>query len=119
MPVHSIMPKIEANSDEEKIIVPKVEMNSAEETPFVEKPSWMPVSEINGVSKREIQVYQALFTLKSTNFHRRQSPIKTLQDKFRICGLDLTVFEEDPKLFCTFKQRLLENFVEASGNIGH
>jgi len=110
MAVHSIMPKTETNSDEEKIVMPKVEMNSAEETSFVEKPTWMPVNEINRVSERQICVHQALFILQSTNFRWRQSLIKTLQDNFRICGLDLTVFEEDPLLFCTFKQRLFRKF---------
>jgi len=110
MAVRFIMPAIEQTPDEEETIMPKVETNSAEETPFVEKPTWMPVNEINGSSERPIRVRQALFILKSTNFHKRQSPIKTLQEKFRICGLDLTVFGEDPILFCIFKQRLFGKF---------
>jgi len=110
MAVYSIMPKIETNSEEEKIIMPKVETHSAEETPFVDKSTWMPVNEINEFSERHIRVHQALFILKSTNFRWHRSPIKTLQDKFRIYGLDLTVFGEDPILFCTFKQRLFGKF---------
>jgi len=106
------MPKTETNSDDEKIKMPQFETNFAKETPFVEKgyPTWIPLSELNGANSRRIRVHQALFILKSTNFLWRQSPIKTLQDKLRICGLDLTVFGEDPILFCTLKQRLFRKF---------
>jgi len=48
--------------------------------------------------------------LKSINFTWCQSPIKVLQNKLRTLGLDWTVFEEDPILFCTFKQRLSGKF---------
>ena len=57
------------------------------------------------VREREIRVNQALSMLKSTNLAWCQSP-KVLQNKLRILGLEWTVFEEDPILFCTFKQRL-------------
>jgi len=62
------------------------------------------------VRKRDIRVNQALSMLKSTNFTWCQSPIKVLQNKLRILALDWTVFEEDPILFCTFKQRLSGKF---------
>jgi len=62
------------------------------------------------VREREIRVHQALSMLKSTNFTWCQSPIQVLQNKLRILGLGWTVFEEDPILFCTFKQRLSGKF---------
>ena len=58
----------------------------------------------------EIRVYQALCVLKSNKNTWRQRPIKTLQDKLQILGLDVTVFEEDPILFCIFKQRMFGKF---------
>jgi len=66
--------------------------------------------DIEEAREREIRVYQALYMLKSTKYTWRQSPIKTLQNKLRILGLDLNVFEEDPILFCTFKHRLSGKF---------
>jgi len=62
------------------------------------------------VRKREIRENQTLSMLKSTNFTWFRSPIKVLQNKLRVLGLDWTVFEEDPILFCIFKQRLSGKF---------
>jgi len=62
------------------------------------------------VRKRDIRVYQALFIIKSTLFNWSRSPVETLQDKIQALGLDLTVFEEDPILFCTLKWRLFGKF---------
>jgi len=68
------------------------------------------ISDIKEVTEREIRVHKAFSTLKSTNYTWCQSPITILQNKLRILGLDWTVFEEDPILFCTFKQRLSGKF---------
>jgi len=62
------------------------------------------------VRESKIRVHQALSMLKSTNYTWCQSPIKILQIKLRILGLDWTGFEEDPILFCIFKQRLSGKF---------
>jgi len=62
------------------------------------------------VRKREIRVNQALFVLKAANFTWSRTPAGVLQDRLETLGLDWTVFEEDPILFCTFKQRLYGKF---------
>jgi len=62
------------------------------------------------VRKRNVRVYQALFIIKSTLFNWSRSPVEILQDKLQALGLDLTVFEEDPILFCTLKRRLFGKF---------
>jgi len=36
--------------------------------------------------------------------------VEVLQDRLQTLGSDWTVFEEDPELFCTLKQRLLGKF---------
>jgi len=56
------------------------------------------------VRERKIRVNQALSMLKSTNSTWCQSPIKVLQNKLRILGLDWTVLEEDPILYCTLAE---------------
>jgi len=62
------------------------------------------------VKRRDIRVFQALFVIKSTQFNWSRSPVGILQDKLQTLGLDCTVFEEDPILFCTLKQRLFGKF---------
>jgi len=62
------------------------------------------------VRERQIRANQALCKLKSTNFTWCRSPIKVIQDKLQSLGLDWTVFEEDPILFCAFKHRLAGKF---------
>jgi len=62
------------------------------------------------VIEREIRVHKALFMLKSPNYTWCQSLITILQNKLRSLGLEWTVFEEDPILFCTSKQRLYGKF---------
>jgi len=66
--------------------------------------------DIEQVRKRDVRVYQALFFIKSTLFNWSRSPVKILQDKLQALGLTLTVFEEDPILFCTLKRRLFGKF---------
>ena len=68
------------------------------------------ISDMEEVIEREIRAHKALFMLKSTNYTWCQSPIAILRNKLRILGLGWTVFEEDPILFCTFKQRLYGKF---------
>jgi len=69
-----------------------------------------PISDIEKVIEREIRVDKALFMLISTNYTWCQRPITILQNKLRSLGLEWTVFEEDPILFCTLKQRLYGKF---------
>jgi len=69
-----------------------------------------PFIDIEQVRKRDIRVYQALFVIKSTLFNWSRSPVKILQDKLQALGLTLTVFKEDPILFCTLKRRLFGKF---------
>jgi len=81
-----------------------------EEQPLLIKQTLTHPIDTDEAREREIRVYQALYILKSTKYTWCQSPIKTLQNKLRILGLDWTVFEEDPILFCTFKHRLSGKF---------
>ena len=85
-------------------------MSLKEEPQDVEGQITTPFIDREGVRKREIRVNQALSILKSTNFTWSRSPVKVLQAKLQILGLDWTVFEEDPILFCTLKQRLHGKF---------
>ena len=89
-------------------------MSLEEEQQLIEGQTSTHFSDVEEVREREIRVHQALSMLKSTNFTWCQSPIKILQNKLGILGLDWTVFEENPILFCIFKQRLSGKF---SGNL--
>ena len=60
------------------------------------------ISDMEEVIEREIRVDKALCMLKSMNYTWCQSPITIFRNKLRILGLDWTVSEEDPILFCTF-----------------
>ena len=60
--------------------------------------------------EREIRVDKALFMLRSTKFAWCQNPITIVRSELRILRLDWTVSEEDPILFCTFKQKLYGTF---------
>jgi len=68
------------------------------------------ISDIEEVIEREIRMDKALFMLKSTNYTWCQSPITILQNHQHSLGLEWTVFEEDPILFRTLKQRLYGEF---------
>jgi len=81
-----------------------------EEQPLIGERTLTHFCDKEEVRDREIQVHQALSMLKSTNFTWYQSPIRVLQNKLRILGLDWTDFKEDPILFYIFKQRLSEKF---------
>jgi len=83
-----------------------------EEQPLIGVQILTHFSDIEEFREREIRVHQALSILKSTNFIWCQSPIRVLQNKLQILGLDWTVFEEDPILFYTFKQRVSEKVCE-------
>jgi len=94
----------------EFLVTTQFNMTLEEEQPFIGGQTLTHFIDIEKVREREIRVHQALSMLKSTHFTWCQSPIRVLQNKLRILGLDWTVFEEDPILFCIFKQRLSEKF---------
>ena len=62
------------------------------------------------VIAKEIRVDKVLFMLRSMKFTWCQNPITILRSELQILGLDWTVFEEDPILFCTLKQKLYGMF---------
>jgi len=95
-------------------VMKNFKMATEEEQSLFEEQTLTHSTDIEEARERGIRVYQALYMLKSTKYTWRQSPIKTLQDKLRILGLDWTVFEDNPILFCTFKHRLSGKF---RGNI--
>jgi len=91
-------------------VIEQLKMPTEEEQPLLGGQILTHSINIDEARERETRVYQALYILKSTKYTWRQSPIKTLQNKLRILGLDCTVFEDDPILFCTFKHRLSRKF---------
>jgi len=91
-------------------VMKQFEMIKEEEQPLLGEQTLTHSVDIDKAREKEIRVYQALHILKSTNYNWCQSPIKTLQNKLEILGLDLTIFEEDRILFCVFKQRLYGKF---------
>jgi len=62
------------------------------------------------VIAKEIRVDKALFMLRSMKFTWCQNPITILRSELQILGLDWTVFEKDPILFCNLKQKLYGMF---------
>jgi len=69
-----------------------------------------PFIDLEQIRKREDRVAQALQLIKSIRFNWVKSPVKVLQNGLQFMGLDWTVFEEDPVLFCTIRQRLSGKF---------
>jgi len=63
-------------------------MSLEEEQQLIDGQTSTQILDVDEIREREIRVHQALSMLKSTNYTWCQSPIKILQNKLRILGLD-------------------------------